>query len=148
MLDAASRRLSLMSRGRYYLRRAQDRTDRRRVAGLDLLVYDDHHGTERPVHTLSGGESFLASLALALGLAEVVQARAGGIQLDTIFIDEGFGSLDAEALDLAMQALADLSSDGGRMVGVISHVEELKERMDARLEIIPGRDGSSARLVV
>ena len=147
VLDAASRRLSLMSRGRYFLRRAQDRRDRRRVAGLDLLVYDDHHGTERPVHTLSGGESFLASLALALGLAEVVQARAGGIQLDTIFIDEGFGSLDAEALDLAMQALADLI-DGGRMVGVISHVEELKERMDARLEIIPGRDGSSARLVV
>ncbi len=147
VLDAASRRLSLMSRGRYYLRRAQDRTDRRRVAGLDLLVYDDHHGTERPVHTLSGGESFLASLALALGLAEVVQARAGGIQLDTIFIDEGFGSLDAEALDLAMQALADLI-DSGRMVGVISHVEELKERMDARLEIIPGRDGSSARLVI
>lgn len=147
VLEAASRRLSLMSRGRYYLRRAQDRIDRRKAAGLDLLVYDDHHGTERPVHTLSGGESFLASLALALGLAEVVQARAGGIQLDTIFIDEGFGSLDAEALDLAMQALADLI-DGGRMVGVISHVEELKERMDARLEIIPGRDGSSARLVI
>lgn len=146
VLEAASRRLILMSQGRYYLRRDQDRQDRRKAAGLDLLVYDDHHGTERPVHTLSGGESFLASLALALGLAEVVQARAGGIQLDTIFIDEGFGSLDSEALDLAMQALADLI-DGGRMVGVISHVEELKERMDARLEIIPGRDGSSARLV-
>jgi len=145
VLEAASRRLGRMSRGRYALRRAVDRQDRRKAAGLDLMVDDDHHGSQRPVSTLSGGESFLASLALALALAEVVQAHAGGVRLETIFIDEGFGSLDAEALDLAMAALIDLR-DGGRAVGVISHVEEMKERIDARLEIIPGRRGSVARL--
>jgi exonuclease SbcC len=96
------------------------------------------------VFTLSGGETFLASLSLALGLADVVQSHAGGIHLDTIFVDEGFGSLDPESLDYAMRALEDLQS-GGRLVGIISHVPELVERIDARLEIKPSERGSTAR---
>jgi exonuclease SbcC len=96
------------------------------------------------VATLSGGESFQAALALALGLSEVVQGYSGGIRLDTIFIDEGFGSLDPEALDLAIDTLIDLQQSG-RMVGVISHVPELRERLDVRLEIVAGPGGSRAR---
>ncbi len=118
--------------------------DQRSASGLDLSVYDAYTGTTRPVNTLSGGESFLASLALALGLADVVQAYAGGVRLETIFVDEGFGSLDPEALDLAFQTLLDLR-EGNRLVGIISHVPELKERIDVRLEITPGRHGSTAR---
>jgi exonuclease SbcC len=96
---------------------------------------------------LSGGESFLASLSLALGLADVVQAYAGGIHLDTVFVDEGFGSLDPEALDLAFRALVDLQR-AGRLVGIISHVPELKERIDVRLEVISTQRGSVTRFVL
>src|SRR5579884_1963181 len=96
---------------------------------------------------MSGGESFLASLSLALGLADVVQSRAGGIRLETIFVDEGFGTLDPESLDLATRALQDLQQ-GGRLVGIISHVTELKEWIDARLEITAGQRGSVARFIV
>jgi exonuclease SbcC len=147
VLVAASERLQIMSTGRFYLQREVERADRRTAGGLDLEVYDTYTGTTRPVSTLSGGESFLASLALALGLADVVQAYAGGIHLDAVFVDEGFGSLDPEALDLAVRALIDLQR-GGRLVGIISHVPDLKERIDARLEVIPGRHGSTARFVV
>jgi exonuclease SbcC len=147
VLSAASARLQIMSNGRFYLRRATTITDRRALSGLDLEVHDTYTGTERPVSTLSGGESFLASLSLALGLADTVQAYAGGIHLDTMFVDEGFGSLDPEALDLALRALFDLQRDG-RLVGIISHVPELKERLDVRLEVRGGRRGSSARFVV
>jgi DNA repair protein SbcC/Rad50 len=110
-------------------------------------VHDTHTSTVRPVSTLSGGESFLASLSLALGLADVVQSHAGGIRLETIFVDEGFGTLDPESLDLAIRALRDLQK-GGRLVGIISHVTELKEWIDARLEVTAGRAGSVARFVV
>ncbi len=147
VLDAASRRLRRMSKGRFDLQRSRERAGQRGAAGLDLLVYDTYTGTTRPVNTLSGGESFLASLSMALGLADVVQAYAGGIRLDTIFIDEGFGSLDPESLDLAFQTLVELQ-EGNRLVGVISHVPELKERIDVRLEVIPGTRGSTARFVV
>jgi exonuclease SbcC len=99
------------------------------------------------VGTLSGGESFLAALALALGLAQVVQHHAGGIRLEAIFIDEGFGSLDEEALDRAVRTLMDLQQ-GGRMVGVISHVSELRERIDTRLEVRSDRRGSRASFVL
>jgi exonuclease SbcC len=95
------------------------------------------------VSTLSGGEGFQASLSLALGLSDVVQRHAGGIRLDTVFIDEGFGSLDPEALDLALRTLEDLQQ-GGRLVGLISHLEEIKARIPARLEVIPGPGGSRA----
>jgi DNA repair protein SbcC/Rad50 len=147
VLIAASERLKLMSKGRFHLQRTTVRGDRRAAAGLDLEVYDTYTGTTRPVNTLSGGESFLASLALALGLADVVPAYAGGIRLDTIFVDEGFGSLDPEALDLAFRALVDLQH-GGRLVGIISHVPELKERIDVRLEVTRTQRGSLASFVV
>lgn len=146
VLTAATERLLRMSQGRFALVRAGGRRDRRRGGGLDLEVHDAHTGVGRPASTLSGGESFLASLSLALGLADVVQAYTGGIRLETMFVDEGFGTLDPEALDLAMRALEDLQS-GGRLVGIISHVPELKERVGARLEVTPGRRGSSARFV-
>jgi exonuclease SbcC len=147
VLLAASARLRIMSRGRYTLQRAHDHTDRRRARGLDLEVDDSYTGKTRPVSTLSGGEGFLASLALALGLADVVQSYAGGIHLETIFVDEGFGTLDPESLDLALRALIDLQQ-GGRLVGIISHVPELRDQIDARLEVTTGRDGSTARFVV
>lgn len=147
VLVAASQRLHLMSRGRYRLERSESRAAGRAAAGLGLEVYDAWTGSARPAATLSGGESFMAALALALGLAEVVQAHAGGIHLETVFVDEGFGSLDDESLDLAIATLMGLGAEG-RLVGVISHVAELRERIDARLEISGGRDGSSARFVV
>ncbi len=146
VLAAASHRLRLMSRGRFDLQRATERIDQRAAGGLDLLVYDAYTGTTRPVQTLSGGESFLASLSLAMGLADVVQSYAGGIRLETIFIDEGFGSLDPETLELAFQALGELLKSG-RLVGVISHVAELTEWIPARLEVTKGKNGSHARLV-
>ena len=139
----ANLRLKEMTRGRYQLRRKEERDDKRRGAGLDLEILDGYTGEARPVQTLSGGETFLASLSLALGLADVVQARAGGIYLETLFVDEGFGTLDTEALDLALKALIDLQQ-GGRLVGIISHVPELKERINARLEIMPTQRGSRA----
>ena len=146
VLAAASQRLRSMSRGRFGLRRSQERVDRRRLGGLDLCVYDDHSGTVRDVNTLSGGEGFMASLSLALGLSDVVQAYSGGVRLETLFVDEGFGSLDSEALDQALATLTTLESER-RLVGIISHVAELRERIDTRLEVLPGRKGSGARFV-
>jgi len=147
VLIEASRRLSLMSKGRYQLLRKEDRAKGNKASGLELEVEDAYTGKVRPVATLSGGESFMAALSLALGLSDVVQAYAGGIRLDTLFIDEGFGSLDAESLDLAVRTLVDLQA-AGRMVGVISHVAELKEQMPLRLDVLAARDGSRVRLVV
>lgn len=146
-LIAATARLRVMSRGRFLLRRSAGTIDRRVAGGLDLAVFDAHTGQERAARTLSGGESFLASLALALGLADVVQAHSGGVHLETLFVDEGFGSLDTESLDLALRALEALE-EGGRLVGVISHVGELKERIDVRLEVTPTTRGSTARFVL
>jgi len=117
------------------------------AGGLDLEIFDEYTGYSRPVVTLSGGEAFLASLSLALGLADLVQQYSGGIYLDTVFIDEGFGSLDSETLDLAVNTLVDLQSSG-RLVGIISHVNELRERIDARLEIVPEACGSITKFVV
>jgi len=108
---------------------------------LELLVFDQYTGQERHVKTLSGGESFKASLSLALGLADVVQNYAGGVSLETMFIDEGFGTLDPESLDQAIEALMDIQSSG-RLVGIISHVPELKERIDVRLEVMADQTGS------
>lgn len=142
VLIAASERLRKMTRGRFSLQRSEEHR-----GGLDLEVTDSATGTVRAPVTLSGGETFLASLALALGLADVVQAHAGGVRLETIFVDEGFGGLDAEALDNALAALVDLQRAGKR-VGIISHVAELRERIDARLEVVPGPRGSHVRLVV
>jgi len=147
VLVAASERLRTMSSSRYALARTEERSGRKLAAGLGLLVHDAWTGVARPVSTLSGGEKFMAALSLALGLAEVVQAHAGGIRLETVFVDEGFGSLDDESLDLAISSLMSLHQ-GGRLVGIISHVSELRERIDARLEVSAGKSGSSARFVV
>ncbi|TYO97097.1 exonuclease SbcC [Geothermobacter ehrlichii] len=147
VLVEASRRLHLMSRGRYRLLRREDKSKGNRASGLDLEVEDAYTGKTRPVATLSGGESFMAALSLALGLSDVVQAHAGGIRLDTLFIDEGFGSLDTESLDLAVRTLIDLQSSG-RMIGIISHVAELKEQIGLRIDVSSSRLGSSLRLVV
>lgn len=144
VLGNASERLRRMTQGRYSLRRLQESEDMRQTFGLDLVVYDHRTGKLRPVSSLSGGESFLASLALALALSSVVQSRTGGIRLDTIFIDEGFGSLDPEALDLALSTLKQLQA-GGRLVGVISHVEEIRQQVEARIEVLPGPTGSRLR---
>ncbi|WP_404994001.1 AAA family ATPase [Cupriavidus pauculus] len=145
VLEAASLRLLRMSRGRYALQRVREQGDQRMAGGLDLEVFDHDTGSARPANTLSGGEGFLASLSLALGLADVVQSRAGGIQLDTLFVDEGFGTLDPESLDFAIRTLLDLQQ-AGRLVGIISHVSELRERIDVRLEVRPGAGGSQAVL--
>ncbi|MDX9708546.1 MAG: SMC family ATPase [Trichloromonas sp.] len=146
VLLEAGHRLQLMSKGRYRLLRKEDRAKGNKASGLELEVEDAYTGKTRPVATLSGGESFMAALSLALGLSDVVQAYAGGIRLDTLFIDEGFGSLDAESLDLAIRALVDLQATG-RMIGIISHVAELKEQMPLRLDVIADRAGSRVRLV-
>lgn len=144
VLAAANGRLQGMSRQRYSLQRSQSWDDKRvKQIGLDIEVYDNYTGYARPANTLSGGETFLASLSLALGLADVVQAYSGGIHLDTMFIDEGFGTLDGETLDYALKTLASLRS-GGRLVGIISHVPELKERIDARLAVHKTDRGSTS----
>ena len=142
ILVAATERLYRMSSGRYRLLRLRDPIDQRSKAGLNLAVEDSHTGKSRPVETLSGGESFQAALSLALGLADVVQSYSGGIRMDTMFVDEGFGSLDSESLDLAMNTLIDLQKSG-RMVGVISHVAEMKSCIDVQLVVKSGPEGSS-----
>ncbi|WP_345751430.1 SMC family ATPase [Microbacterium rhizophilus] len=134
IVAAANVRLGEMSADRYRLQHTDALAARGAASGLGLEVMDQFTGRARPAHSLSGGETFLASLALALGLAEVVTSRAGGIRLDTLFIDEGFGSLDAETLDTAMRTLDELRQ-GGRTVGIISHVEAMKEQIPAQLRV-------------
>ncbi|PLS16819.1 ATP-dependent dsDNA exonuclease [Bacillus sp. M6-12] len=142
ILKEANMRLIKMTGGRYQLLRKIDPTRRNIQSGLELTVFDQYTGQERHVKTLSGGESFKAALALALGLADVVQQYAGGVSLETMFIDEGFGTLDPESLDNAIETLMDIQSSG-RLVGIISHVPELKERIDARLEVSASQKGST-----
>ncbi|MBP3977474.1 AAA family ATPase [Microbacterium sp. BLY] len=134
IVDAANRRLHDMSEGRYRLQHSDALAARGAASGLGIVVADAFTGQTRPPQSLSGGETFLTSLALALGLAEVVTARAGGIRLDTLFIDEGFGSLDGDTLDVAMRTLDELRQ-GGRTVGVISHVEAMQEQIPAQLTV-------------
>ncbi len=147
VLVQASQRLKMMSKGRYELYRQREKGKGAGASGLELMVEDAYNGKQRPVATLSGGESFMAALSLALGLSDVVQAYAGGIKLDTLFVDEGFGSLDPESLDLAVNTLIDLQSSG-RMIGIISHVPELKERINVRLDVHSSRTGSTTSVVV
>jgi exonuclease SbcC len=134
ILAAANLRLTRMTSGRYSLDLDDERQHRNIETGLGIGVRDAHTGQVRQAASLSGGEMFLASLALALGLAEVVSAEAGGLALDTLFVDEGFGSLDGETLDVAMAALDDLRA-GGRTIGLISHVESMQERIPAKLAV-------------
>ncbi|MGF1741824.1 SMC family ATPase [Vibrio profundum] len=145
VLIQASQRLNMMSKGRYRLTRKTDGFKGSAGRGLDLEVEDGYTGKTRDVATLSGGESFMAALALALGLSDVVQSYSGGIRLETLFIDEGFGSLDPESLDLAIQTLVDLQQTG-RMIGVISHVSELKEQLTQRIDVVASRLGSTVKV--
>jgi len=139
--EVASRRLLEMSGGRYTFLHSDAQGRHGARGGLGLDVFDEYTGVRRATKTLSGGESFMASLALALGLADVVTAESGGVQLDTLFVDEGFGTLDPQALDAVMTVLDELRR-GGRTVGVISHVEELRVRIPTRLQVETGRSGS------
>jgi exonuclease SbcC len=142
IVAAANLRLRDMSAGRYELRHSDALAARGAASGLGIEVFDAFTGQNRPAKSLSGGETFLSSLALALGLAEVVTARAGGIRLDTLFIDEGFGSLDSDTLETAMRTLDELRQ-GGRTVGVISHVEAMQEQIPAQLTVRALPDGPS-----
>ena len=147
ILRHANTRLMQMTAGQYELERI-GAENQRSQSGLDLGVIDHYNGTRRSVKTLSGGESFKASLALALGLSDEVQSAAGGIRLDTLFLDEGFGSLDDESLEQAMRVLAGLT-EGDRLVGIISHVGALKDRIDRQVVVRKGRTGgSTVELVV
>ena len=142
IIDRANLRLMAMSDGRYELKRQTEADNNRSQSGLDLDVIDHYNNTERSVKTLSGGESFKASLALALGLSDEVQSSFGGIRLETMFIDEGFGSLDEESLSQALKVLTELG-DGNRSVAIISHVAELKERIDKQVVVTINKFGGS-----
>ncbi len=147
VVAAANVRLPAMSSGRYELKRIDEGETRRQRGGLTLSVLDRHTGEERSPRSLSGGETFYTSLALALGLADVVKAEAGGVDLDTLFIDEGFGSLDSQTLDQVLGVIDELR-DRGRVVGIVSHLADLKDRVAERLEVRRIGDGSSAVRVV
>lgn len=148
IIARANVRLMVMSGGQYELVRKKEADKRNSQSGLELDVVDHYNGTQRSVKTLSGGETFQASLALALGLSDEIQSEAGGIQLDTMFVDEGFGSLDEEALNQAVNALYNLT-EGNRLVGIISHVAELKERIERQIVVTKARsNGSEARIVL
>ncbi|RWZ50870.1 SMC family ATPase [Labedella phragmitis] len=142
IIAAANRRFHVMTSGRFTLEHDDSVAYRNAASGLGLAIRDEYTGRARPTASLSGGETFLAALALALGLAEVVTERAGGITLDTLFIDEGFGSLDGETLEIAMSTLDELRA-GGRTVGLISHVDAMKERISARLTVEVDESGAS-----
>lgn len=147
MIQRANTRLMVMSDGQYELKRRKESAGRQSQTGLELDVVDHYNGTERSVRTLSGGESFKASLSLALGMSDEIQSSAGGVRLDTMFVDEGFGSLDEESLKQAMNAMAGLA-EGDRLVGIISHVAELKERIDRQIIVKKDRTGASHVSVV
>ena len=147
IIRRANVHLMSMSGGKYDLKRSENARDNRSQTGLGLNVIDHYNGTERSVRSLSGGESFLASLCLALGLSEEIQASAGGISLDVMFVDEGFGSLDEEILEQAMRALKSLSS-GNRLIGIISHVEELRREIDKQVIVRKEASGGSTAEIV
>jgi len=147
IIAEANKRFSYMTQGRFELVRKVDPGNLRSQTGLELDVIDNYTGKSRSVKTLSGGESFKASLSMALGLSDMIQSYAGGIQLDTIFVDEGFGALDSESLSQAIAVLGDLTS-GNRMVGIISHVSELKEHIDKQLVVKKNVCGSEISLVI
>lgn len=147
IIYAANIRLNKMTSGRYEMFRTDKKERANKQSGLEIEVFDNYTGKKRHVKTLSGGESFMASLAMALGLSDIVQSYAGNVRLDTMFVDEGFGTLDPDALDAAINCLIDLQ-DSGRLVGLISHVPELKERIEARLEVFTTNIGSTTKFIV
>lgn len=146
ILEAANLRLSVMSNSRYELLKVEKVGDSRTTNSLDIEVFDQYTGKRRPVKTLSGGESFKAALSLALGLSDIIQQNAGGIEVDTLFIDEGFGSLDSESLDTALKTLMNLTGKN-RLIGIISHVGELKERVENQIIVEKDKTGSKLKVV-
>lgn len=147
IIRRANLRLKVMSDGQYTLKRREEFEDKRTQVGLDLDVVDHYNGSVRSVKTLSGGESFKASLSLALGLSDEIQCSAGGIQLDTMFVDEGFGSLDDNSIEQAVRALAGLS-EGSRLVGIISHIQALKQRIDKQIVVRKDKNGGSTAEII
>lgn len=147
IISRANLRFMTMSGGQYELKRQEEANNAKSQSGLELSVIDHYNGTERSVKTLSGGESFMASLSLALGLSDEVTSSAGGIKIDTMFVDEGFGSLDADSLDQAFKALVGLT-EGNRLVGIISHVAELKTKIDKQIVVKKQKSGGSFVSVV
>ena len=146
IIRRANLRFMEMSSGQYELKRQRVASDIRGQSGLDLVVIDHYNGTERSVRTLSGGESFMASLSLALGLSEKVQSSSGGVSVDTLFVDEGFGTLDSDSLDLAYKALTNVT-EGNRLVGIISHVAELRNKIDNQIIVKKEKSGGSVATV-
>ena len=147
IIARANSRLIIMTEGQYDLVRRKEALNKQGQSGLDLNVIDHYNGTERSVKSLSGGESFKASLSLALGLSDEIQSLAGGIKLDTMFIDEGFGSLDEDSLAQAMKALSSLANNN-RLVGIISHVGELKQKIDKQIIVTKDKSGGSRAEIV
>ena len=146
IINRANIRLMVMSNGQFEFKRSLESENRQKQSGLDLNIIDHYNGSERSVKTLSGGESFKASLSLALGLSDEIQSNAGGIRLDTMFVDEGFGSLDEESLQQAIKALNGVT-EGNRLVGIISHVSELKDQIDKQIIVKKNRFGESTAKV-
>ena len=142
ILERANEKLVLLTHGRYQFELKEEQGSFKKKTGLEINIFDDNVGSLRGVNTLSGGESFIAALSLALSLAEVIQEEAGGIKIDAMFIDEGFGSLDEDALEMAIRSLESIEGDG-RLIGIISHVRELKERIPQQLQIKSTLDGKS-----
>jgi len=142
VLQTGNQRLKQLTNGRYQFQLDRSQGTFRNGTGLEINIYDDNAGKVRSVHTLSGGESFVAALSLALALATVIQEQAGGIKIDALFIDEGFGSLDEDALDMAMETLQQVEGKS-RMIGIISHVSELEHQLPAQLRVIPEGNGES-----
>ena len=147
ILERANIRLEAMTGGHYTFIRKKDTFDHRSQSGLDIEVIDHYNGSVRHVKTLSGGESFMASLSLALGLSDEVTKTAGGVRIETMFVDEGFGSLDEESLAQAMKVLGSLSQ-GNRLVGIISHVDELKQKIEKQIRVTKTKTGFSKAEVV
>ncbi|MGB4921015.1 MAG: SbcC/MukB-like Walker B domain-containing protein, partial [Enterococcus aquimarinus] len=142
VLMVANQRLVKLTRGRYQFLLAEEKGSYRNSTGLEINIYDDNAGTTRRSQTLSGGESFIAALALALSLADVIQQQSGGVSIEALFIDEGFGSLDEESLEMALEALEMIEQEG-RLIGIISHVRELKDRIVQQLIVETNGAGQS-----
>ena len=147
IISRANLRFMKMSDAQYELKRLEEAANNKGQSGLDLGVIDHYNGTSRSVKTLSGGESFMAALSLALGLSDEIQSSAGGIQIDTMFVDEGFGTLDSDSLELAYNALAGLT-EGNRLVGIISHVTELKDKIDKQIVVTKEKSGGSKAQII
>lgn len=147
IIHRANVRFLTMSNGQYELKRAEEASNKASKSGLELCVVDHYNGSERSVKSLSGGESFMASLSLALGLSDEIQMRAGGIRIDTVFVDEGFGTLDEASLEQAYKALSGLT-EGNKLVGIISHVAELQRRIDKQIMVKKEKSGGSKAEII